>query len=114
MIDILWIVLSCFTRLEDTVLLLYLHYTTVIHVNKNMFPGLYFIYFYFLKLNQVLEKETKDQLRTHRDLSNKLSKKQQEINSTLIKLDREIKLRWAETSYQLDTTLLQQTALGSF
>ncbi|XP_034163832.2 spectrin beta chain, non-erythrocytic 5 [Pangasianodon hypophthalmus] len=41
----------------------------------------------------VLEKETKDRLRTHRDLSDKLSKKQQEVNSTLMKLDKEMKLR---------------------
>ncbi|KAG7328102.1 hypothetical protein KOW79_008046 [Hemibagrus wyckioides] len=41
----------------------------------------------------VLEKETKDRLRTHCDLSDKLSKKQQEISNTLLKLDKEMKLR---------------------
>ncbi|XP_053365454.1 spectrin beta chain, non-erythrocytic 5 isoform X1 [Clarias gariepinus] len=41
----------------------------------------------------VLEKETKNRLRTYRDLSDKLNKKQQEINSTLMKLDKEMKLR---------------------
>lgn len=40
-----------------------------------------------------LEKETKDQLRRHCDLSDKLSKKQEEVNIALVKLDKEIKRR---------------------
>ncbi|XP_043119308.1 spectrin beta chain, non-erythrocytic 5 isoform X2 [Puntigrus tetrazona] len=40
-----------------------------------------------------LEKETKDRLRRHCDLSDKLSKKQEEVNIALVKLDKEIKQR---------------------
>ncbi|KAK1793411.1 hypothetical protein P4O66_011796, partial [Electrophorus voltai] len=41
----------------------------------------------------VLEREMKDQLRAHSDLSDKLTKKQREVNATLMKLDKEVKLR---------------------
>ncbi|XP_050989413.1 spectrin beta chain, non-erythrocytic 5 isoform X1 [Labeo rohita] len=40
-----------------------------------------------------LEKETKDRLRRHCDLADKLSKKQEEVNIALVKLDKEIKRR---------------------
>ncbi|KAK2878694.1 hypothetical protein Q8A67_019485 [Cirrhinus molitorella] len=40
-----------------------------------------------------LEKETKDRLRRHCDLADKLSKKQEEVNIALVKLDKEIKQR---------------------
>ncbi|XP_068070705.2 spectrin beta chain, non-erythrocytic 5 isoform X1 [Danio rerio] len=40
-----------------------------------------------------LEKETKDRLKRHCDLSDKLSKKQEEVNIALVKLDKEIKRR---------------------
>ncbi|XP_073682671.1 spectrin beta chain, non-erythrocytic 5 [Garra rufa] len=40
-----------------------------------------------------LEKETKDRLRRHCDLADKLSKKQEEVNNALVKLDKEIKRR---------------------
>lgn len=49
--------------------------------------------FLSILINQVLEKETEDRLRTHHNLSDKLSKKQQEITSTLMKLNKEMKLR---------------------
>ncbi|XP_036450101.1 spectrin beta chain, non-erythrocytic 5 isoform X2 [Colossoma macropomum] len=41
----------------------------------------------------VLERATKDRLRTRSDLSDKLSKKQRDVNTTLTKLDKEVKLR---------------------
>nr|XP_055027307.1 spectrin beta chain, non-erythrocytic 5 [Misgurnus anguillicaudatus] len=40
-----------------------------------------------------LEKETKDRLRRHCDLSDKLRKKQEEVNIALAKLDKEVKRR---------------------
>ncbi|TSO67499.1 Spectrin beta chain, non-erythrocytic 5 [Bagarius yarrelli] len=73
----------------------------------------------------VLDQETKIQLRTHSDLSDKLSKKQQEINNTLIKLDKAMKLRkeHLQESHQLqlfkgnqhlllDWTIKQTTEMG--
>ncbi|KAI5616449.1 spectrin beta chain, non-erythrocytic 5 isoform X2 [Silurus asotus] len=61
----------------------------------------------------VLEKETKYKLRTHPDLSDKLSKKQQEINSTLMKLDMEMKLRkeHLQESHQLQLFKANQRLL---
>ncbi|TRY84982.1 hypothetical protein DNTS_028857 [Danionella cerebrum] len=43
-----------------------------------------------------LEKETKDRLRRHSDLSNKLSKKHEEVSVALLKLDKEVKQRKEE------------------
>ncbi|XP_077095863.1 spectrin beta chain, non-erythrocytic 5 isoform X1 [Siphateles boraxobius] len=40
-----------------------------------------------------MEKDTKDRLRRHCDLSDKLRKKQEEVNIALVKLDKEIKRR---------------------
>ncbi|XP_052001180.1 spectrin beta chain, non-erythrocytic 5 [Xyrauchen texanus] len=40
-----------------------------------------------------LEKETKDRLRRHSDLSENLKKKQEEVNIALVKLDKEVKRR---------------------
>ncbi|KAK3538029.1 hypothetical protein QTP70_027382 [Hemibagrus guttatus] len=61
----------------------------------------------------VLEKESKDRLRTNCDLSDKLSKKQQEISNTLLKLDKEMKLRkeHLQESHQLQLFKANQRLL---
>ncbi|XP_049319614.1 spectrin beta chain, non-erythrocytic 5 isoform X1 [Astyanax mexicanus] len=73
----------------------------------------------------VLDRATKDRLRTHSELSDKLSKKQREVNTTLTKLDKEVKLRreHLQESHQLclfkanqrlllDWTLKQTAEIG--
>ncbi|XP_017558803.1 spectrin beta chain, non-erythrocytic 5 isoform X2 [Pygocentrus nattereri] len=73
----------------------------------------------------VLERATKDRLRTLSDLSDKLSKKQRDVNTTLMKLDKEVKLRkeHLQESHQfqlfkanqrllLDWTLKQTAEMG--
>lgn len=45
---------------------------------------------------------TEDQLRTHCDLSDKLSKKQRDVNTTLTKLDKEVKLRCVEIQHYFE------------
>ncbi|XP_072545910.1 spectrin beta chain, non-erythrocytic 5 [Salminus brasiliensis] len=73
----------------------------------------------------VLERATKDRLKTHSELSDKLNKKQREVNTTLTKLDKEVRLRkerlqeshqlWLFKANQrllLDWTLKQTAEIG--